>query len=99
MSDTATAESTTVAAEVEAPVLTAEATKTEVRKVLGRGKFATSEFSAAAGVTAPTARKRISALVEAGVIEALPETRKNLDAEGNALRGRPAALYKVASGK
>jgi predicted ArsR family transcriptional regulator len=98
MSDASTTEPT-AATEAEATVLSATASKTEVRKVLGRGKFATAEFAAAAGVTAPTARKRITALVEAGVIEALPETRKNLDAEGNALRGRPAALFRVGSGK
>lgn len=74
-------------------------TKTAIRKAVGRGAFVVADAAAAFEVTAPTARKRLAALVEAGVIEVLPETRKNTAEDGTVLRGRPATQYKVASGK
>jgi predicted ArsR family transcriptional regulator len=74
-------------------------TKTAVRKTVSRGKFTRVEFEQALGVTAPTARRQLRALTEAGVIEALDETQKVTNDDGEPQRGRPRQVYKVASGK
>ncbi|MCA1799778.1 MAG: hypothetical protein LC650_00605 [Actinobacteria bacterium] len=74
-------------------------TKTEVRKTVGRGKFTSVEFAEALELQRPAARARLRGLVEAGVIEPLPETQKVLDAEGEPQRGRPRQVFRVAKGK
>lgn len=73
--------------------------KTEARKALGRGKFTTVEAAEALSVTRPTARRQLKGLVDAGVIEALPETQKVTNDDGEPQRGRPRQVYRVASGK
>lgn len=77
----------------------ATATKTDIRKTVSRGKFTRVEFEQAFGVTAPTARRQLRALSEAGVIEPLDETQKVTDDEGEPQRGRPRQVYRVAKGK
>jgi predicted ArsR family transcriptional regulator len=74
-------------------------TKTQVRKTIGRGAFTSLDFAAKAEVSRATARKRIAALLDAGVIEQLPDTAKVLDAEGKPQRGRPRTQFRVQSGK
>lgn len=74
-------------------------TKTELRKTVGRGKFTSVEFAEALEVTRPTARQALRKLVAEGVVEALPETQKVLDADGEPQRGRPRQVFRVASGK
>jgi predicted ArsR family transcriptional regulator len=74
-------------------------TKTQVRKTIGRGKFTSVEAAEALEVSRPTARRTLRALVEAGVIEALDEHQKVTDEDGEAQRGRPRQVFRVAKGK
>jgi predicted ArsR family transcriptional regulator len=74
-------------------------TKTQVRKALGRGRFTSVEVAEALGVQRATARLTLRKLVEAGLVEALPDTQKVLDADGEPQRGRPRQVYKVVQGK
>jgi predicted ArsR family transcriptional regulator len=74
-------------------------TKTEARKAVGRGKFTSVKFAEALDVSRASARRRLRSLTEAGVIEALDETEKVTDDQGDAQRGRPRQVYRVASGK
>lgn len=74
-------------------------TKTELRKTVGRRKFTSVDFADALEVTRPTARQTLRKLVAEGVIEALPETQKVLNDEGEPQRGRPRQVFRVASGK
>lgn len=74
-------------------------TKTAIRKAVGRGKFTSIDFAEAADVSRPVARRRLNGLVESGVITLLDETEKVTDEDGNALRGKPRNVYKVAAGK
>lgn len=69
-----------------------DATKTALRKAVGRGKFTVKDMAAASEVTTVTARKYVTALVEAGKVEHIGKTETGQ-------RGRPADLYKVTSGK
>jgi predicted ArsR family transcriptional regulator len=73
--------------------------KTALRKTVGRGKFTALTLSEAEGISARAARKRLAALVEQGIVERLPETEKVTDDEGAPQRGRPRAVYRVATGK
>lgn len=75
------------------------ASKTELRKTVGRGKFTSVEFAEALEVSRATARIKLRKLAEEGVIEVLPETQKVLDAEGEPQRGRPRHVFRVAKGK
>jgi len=75
------------------------ATKTELRKTVGRGKFTSVEAAEAFGVSRATARAKLRALAADGLIEPLDETRKVLDAEGEAQRGRPRQVFRVTKGK
>jgi predicted transcriptional regulator len=74
------------------------ATKTALRKSVGKGKFTSVEFAEAAEVTRPTARKQLAKLVDQGIIVKLDETSKVTNVKGDQ-RGRPRHTYKVASGK
>lgn len=74
------------------PASTDTVSKTAVRKVLGRGKFTVAAAATAYEVSAPTARKRVQALLDAGVIEQVENAQTGL-------RGRPAAQFRVLSGK
>lgn len=69
-----------------------DVTKTALRKAVGRGKFTVADLAEAFEVTAPTARKHITRLAEAGKVEHVGKTETGK-------RGRPADQYKVASGK
>lgn len=73
-------------------------TKTALRKAVGRGKFTSVDFAAAAEVSKPVARRRLNALVEAGVLVRLDETAKVTNKAGDQ-RGRPRQVFRVASGK
>lgn len=74
-------------------------TKTELRKTVGRGKFTSVELSESFEIGRPAARAKLRALVADGIVEALPETQKVLDAEGEPQRGRPRQVFRVAKGK
>lgn len=75
------------------------ATKTEIRKTVSRGKFTSVEYAEKFEVTRATARQALRKLVAEGIVEALDETQKVTDAEGEPQRGRPRQVFRVASGK
>jgi predicted ArsR family transcriptional regulator len=73
--------------------------KTELRKAVGRGKFTSVDLAAAADISRPVARRRLAALAEAGIVERLDEVAKVTDEQGEAQRGRPRQVFRVAKGK
>lgn len=67
-------------------------TKTDVRKAVGRKAFTVRDLAEALEVTAPTARKHVTRLVEAEKVEHIGKTETGQ-------RGRPADLFRVRAGK
>lgn len=72
-------------------------TKTQVRKLVGRGKFEIEDFAEATEVSKSTARRRVLSLVDEGILEQVG-TAKRTNGDGEATRGRPAHLYRLVQG-
>lgn len=80
-------------------MMVATETKTQVRKVVGTGRFTSHDFANKAELTQSTARARLDRLQEKGLVEKLDETRPVTDDEGTPVRGRPRQVYRVVKGK
>lgn len=72
--------------------------KTEIRKSVGRGKFTAAALADAQGIQVRTARTKLRALADEGIVE-IVDTQKVTDDEGTPLRGRPRHLFRVTAGK
>jgi predicted ArsR family transcriptional regulator len=70
-------------------------TRTQVRKVVGQGRFTARDFADATNIGANAARNRLSKLVEEGVVELLNETQPIMAPDGTVTRGRPRRVYRV----
>jgi response regulator of citrate/malate metabolism len=73
-------------------------TKTALRKAVGRGRFTVADLAEAQGTARVTARQKLAKLEAEGLVERVG-TRKVTTESGEFGRGRPATIYKVASGK
>jgi predicted ArsR family transcriptional regulator len=74
-------------------------TKTEIRRVVGTGKFTSQDFAQGAQVSSNAARVRLDRLVAQGLVEKLDETQPVTDEEGTPVRGRPRQVYRVRKGR
>lgn len=64
--------------------------KTQVRKVIGRGKFTIGKYAAAQGLSYHAARRAVQRMAAEGTLDNVGTA----DPEG---QGRPATLYRVAA--
>jgi predicted ArsR family transcriptional regulator len=62
---------------------------------LGRSEFTVRQMAERTGLSVEAARGRLSRYVDAGLVERTSEVLQYVDDEGQALRGRPAHLYRV----
>jgi predicted ArsR family transcriptional regulator len=69
--------------------------RTHLLRDLGRSEFTVRQMAERTGLSVEAARGRLSRYVEAGLVERTSEVLQYVDDEGQALRGRPAHLYRV----
>jgi len=69
--------------------------RNELLRDLGRSEFTVRQMAERTGLSVEAARGRLTRYVEAGLVERTADVLQYVDAGGQALRGRPAHLYRI----
>lgn len=69
--------------------------RNDLLRDLGRSEFTVRQMAERTGLSVEAARGRLTRYVDAGLVERTSEVLQYVDDAGQALRGRPAHLYRV----
>jgi len=69
--------------------------RNELLRELGRTEFTVRQMAERTGLSVEAARGRLTRYVDAGLVERTDDVLQYVDDEGQALRGRPAHLYRI----
>jgi predicted ArsR family transcriptional regulator len=70
-------------------------TRNTLLRDLGRSEFTVRQMAERTGLSIEAARGRLTRYVDAGLVERTSEVLQYVDDEGQALRGRPAHLFRI----